>query len=221
MRRKLRALDLYCGAGGVAEGLRRAGFEVTGVDVEPQRHFPFEFVQRSALRLTPKYLRGFDLVWASPPCQAHSALRHMQGAGYASKHKNLIPATRRLLRAAGVPYIIENVEGAPLLDPLMLCGSMFGMRFRGHYLRRHRLFETSMPLRVRLECDHRGKAVGVYGHGQQLRRGTREAYGLAADDARRLMGIDWMPRDRLSQAIPPVYSEYLGRQARRIILGKG
>lgn len=143
----LRALDLFCGAGGASEGLRRAGFEVVGVDVEPQPEYPFRFVLADALTFPLEDVRAqYDLVWASPRCQAFTAYRRRHN--HVRPVENQIPATRARLRATGVPYVIENVPGAPLASPVRLCGSMFGLD-----VRRHRLFETSFPVEVP-SCDH-------------------------------------------------------------------
>lgn len=141
-----RALDLFCGGGGASVGLHRAGFEVVGVDLQPQPEYPFEFHQADALAFP---IEGFDLVWASPPCQAHSTATRDK-----SKHRDLIPATRERLRASGVAYIIENVSGAPLFEPIMLCGSLFDLA-----VVRHRLFETSFPIAQPAHPKHRGSLV--------------------------------------------------------------
>jgi hypothetical protein len=125
-----RALDLFCGAGGASMGLHRAGFEVVGVDACPQPEYPFAFVQADALTFP---LDGFAFVWASPPCQAFTAYKRR--TDHVRPRRNLIPAVRARLAAAGVPYVIENVVGAPLRVPVMLCGSMFGLD-----VQRHRLF---------------------------------------------------------------------------------
>lgn len=155
-----RALDLFCRAGGISEGLRRAGFDVTGVDIldcakaynrgpgNPAHENPARFVQADALTYP---LEGFDLICASPPCQAHSLLRKMTGKEY----PDIIPVTRDRLRSSGVPWCIENVATAPLApESLLLCGSMFGLAVPDGRaeLRRHRLFETSFPVTLRPGC---------------------------------------------------------------------
>lgn len=215
----MNALDLFCGAGGAAVGLWRAGFSVEGVDIKPQKNFPTErglsFAQRDALSLPVAYLRKFDLIWASPPCQAHTQMKTMHNA---REHLDLIPATRALLREAGVPYIIENVVGAPLEDPITLCGTMFGLGVEGADLHRHRIFETSFPV-TPLKCNHNphNATIGVYGgHVRNRRRRPGSASRGVADflpeQGHAAMGIDWMSLVELSEAIPPAYSEYLARE---------
>jgi DNA (cytosine-5)-methyltransferase 1 len=147
----MRLLDLFCGAGGAAEGYRRAGFEVVGVDINPQPHYPFEFIQGDALRMLElcggmQLDKGFDAIHASPPCQAFTAY---QRTGVPSiDHPDLIEIVRWLLRNTGVPWVIENVTGAPLQNPIQLCGTGFGLK-----VQRHRLFETNFPL-MSPGCSH-------------------------------------------------------------------
>lgn len=205
----MRLLDLFCGAGGVAMGYHYAGFEVVGVDVNPQPHYPFEFHQMDALEYP---LDGFDAIHASPPCQGYSRLAAMHPG---KKHPLLIEPVRARLRAAGIPYVIENVEGAPLIDPLLLCGSMFELRVERGDLRRHRLFECSFPV-DQSPCRHRKgvPSVGVYGHGGHSGKHRM----LYKAEAAEIMQIDWMNRDELAQAIPPAYTHYIGHQLRAALL---
>lgn len=208
---RLKALDLFCCAGGASRGLGNAGFDVVGVDVEAQSEYPFAFLRTSALDLPIDFLRTFDLIWASPPCQFATAYRRR--GGNIKPAVNLIPQTRAMLQQAGVPYIIENVEGARehLRDPVMLCGSMFGLD-----VRRHRLFECSFPV-PQPSCDH-----GVWTArfpGATNRKNLRKTvevgvYRIPLEVQRKAMGIDWMSLGKLSQAIPPAYSEYLALAAR-------
>jgi DNA (cytosine-5)-methyltransferase 1 len=200
-----RLLDLCCGAGGASLGYWRAGFDVTGVDNRFQKRYPFAFVQADALEYLREHGREYDVIHASPPCQAHMQLRHWTGRAY----PDLIPAMREALIANGRPYIIENVMGAPLVDPLMLCGSMFdGLR-----VIRHRLFETSVPIYFPPgPCTHPRNAVGRRGN-----EGTREwitvtGHFAGVPKAQKAMGIPWMTQGELAQAIPPAYTEFIGTE---------
>jgi len=200
-------------------GYARAGFDVVGVDIAPRPRYPFQFVQFDAMRLHPSTLAGFDAIHASPPCQGYTALRHAPGAKGAPL---LIDAVRDLLTASGRPWVIENVEEArwAMRDPLLLCGTMFGLGAEGHELRRHRLFEASFPLTAPAPCQHTERPViGVYGGHARRRsskhggRGTRDVWasghrGAAAE----AMGMDWATLAEMSEAVPPAYTEYLGHQ---------
>lgn len=215
-----RLLDLFCGAGGAAVGYHRAGFDVVGVDIARQSNYPFEFHQGDAVQFAYEHGHRFDATTASPPCQVHSDLASVAG----EDHADLIPQTREVLtalhRAYGIPYVIENVEGAPLLDPVTLCGSMFGLGVAGFTLKRHRLFESSVPFTVPPDVCAGRQIVGVYGDGggwtqrggAEQRPTYRGGVKLAVGPARIAMGIDWTNRRELSQAIPPAYTEHLGRQ---------
>ena len=223
----MRLLDLFCGAGGAAMGYHRAGFEVVGVDIKPQPHYPFEFHQADALEYLTEHGAEFDVIHASPPCQAFSAMTNGRWKGRVKNHPDLIEPTRKLLREIGRPYVIENVIGAPLIDPAMLCGTMFGLETEtGNQLRRHRLFETSFPVSLVSTCRHNNySAIGVYGGGQHPRRQShrrsaeRPMYAGTPGDSdfgvtarRKVMGIDWMSGKELNQAIPPAYTEFIGKQ---------
>lgn len=198
---KPRLLDLYCGAGGAAMGYHRAGFDVVGVDLNPQPRYPFEFHQGDAFEYLGRYGHLFDLVHASTPCQRFIGT----GMFDRSKHPDLLTPTRSALIALGIPYVLENVECAPMRADAKLCGSMFGLA-----VRRHRLFESSVLLfKQPRPCDHSTRAIGVYGHP----RGANAKWGRgAAADWPLAMGIDWMSTKELSQAIPPAYTEWIGRQ---------
>lgn len=216
MRVKPRALDLFCGAGGATKGLQQAGFHVTGVDLTPQpRYCGDEFWQEDALLWDMRWLRSFHFIWASPPCQAHTSLRKMHNA---KQHEDLIAPTRELLKATGRPYVIENVVGAPLIDPFTLCGTMFGLKTDcGAELHRHRIFEASFPVTVPAEHRHSGgDVIGVYGGHYRNRKRPggkhRDRRDFTAADGRTAMGIDWMTGEELSQAIPPAYSRFIAEQ---------
>ncbi len=195
--------DLFCKAGGAAMGLHRAGFKVVGFDIEPQPNYPFEFHQADALTVD---LSGFDAVWASPTCQRYSFATRFH-TGVAEKHPDLIEPARSLLLEAGLPYVIENVPGAPIRHDLLLCGEMFGLR-----LHRHRYFEASIPFQGIQHQKHRLKGAR---HNCHIEQGfTRLVAGHYSNfpDACDAMGIDWMARQELTQAVPPAYSEYIGRE---------
>jgi DNA (cytosine-5)-methyltransferase 1 len=190
-----RLLDLFCGAGGAAMGYHRAGFEVVGVDIKPQPHYPFEFHQADALTYP---LDGFDAYHASPPCQAYSVTRNRS-----KDYPDLVGVTRQVLACTCKPYVIENVMGAPLRNPIKLCGSSFLLN-----VWRHRLFESNILL-LRPQCRHKEcppplQITGKLHPTPQHRKPWTLEEGSAA------MGIDWMSWEELTQAIPPAYTEYIG-----------
>lgn len=202
-----RLLDLFCGAGGAAAGYARAGFEVVGVDIKPQPRYPFEFHRADALEFLVEHGHGFDVRHASPPCQFATAYRRRKGVAVGAP--NLIPATRRALLATSGPYVIENVEQAwsHLIDPVRLCGSMFGLD-----VQRHRLFESNVPLRAGW-CDH---SIWTPRFPQATNRTNLRktvevgVYRIPLPVQQQAMDIDWMRLDELSQAIPPAYTEHIG-----------
>ena len=199
------ALDLFCGAGGAAMGLHRAGYEVVGIDIKPQPRYPFQFIQANAMRL-PIDLLQFDFIWASPPCQAYTTAQRIQK----NHHPDLIAQVRKILIASGKPYVIENVPGAPLRRPIELCGSMFGLKTY-----RHRLFETSFPCEQPWHPAHE-LVAGQTKMGRPPKDGEYiQVVGnfSGVDAASKAMEIDWMTRDELREAIPPVYSEYFANEA--------
>ncbi len=204
----MRLLDLFCGAGGAAVGYHRAGFdEIVGVDIVPQPNYPFMFIQADALR-PPVDLGVFDLLHASPPCQRFSSLNQMWNS---REHVDLLSPTLKWFSGQQVPWVIENVERAPLPGPSRLCGSSFGLGTPTAELRRHRLFETSFPM-LGLPCQHgiKDRVIGVYGgHGRDRRR-TVNTQDYSVADRRLAMGIDWMTGKELSEAIPPAYTQYIG-----------
>ena len=215
----MRLLDLFCNAGGAGMGYARAGFEVVGVDLHPQKRYPFAFIQHGALMLDPRFLATFDAIHASPPCQGYTALRHAPGAKGAPL---LIEQVRAMLRATGLPYIIENVEEASwaMESPITLCGSMFGLGAQGCQLRRHRLFESNVGISPPSPCKHDARPViGVYGGHARRRaasaggRGTRDVWeGGHRAAMSEAMGMTWATCAEMSEAIPPAYTEHLGRQ---------
>lgn len=207
----LLALDLFCGAGGASAGLSRAGFKVTGVDIIDQPHYPWPLDFREEDALTTS-LDGFDFIWASPPCQDYSSLK-----GFAThKRGKLIDAVRERLQASGMPWVIENVVGSDLRNPITLCGSSFGLG-----VWRHRNFEMSFPILLTPPCNHAivPKPIDVTGTGgpfKSIRKKIGGGVSRKPDNlphAREVMGIEWMNRRELSQAIPPAYAEFIGREA--------
>jgi DNA (cytosine-5)-methyltransferase 1 len=218
---KPRLLDLFCGAGGAGKGYADAGFEVVGVDVKPQPRYPFVAFEADApdfLRglvagalVLGFYLRDFAAIHASPPCPRYSA-GSTNWNGRPGDHPDLVGPMRELLDATGLPYVMENVPGAPMRNHVQLCGSSFGLR-----VRRHRFFEVNWPLLVP-PCNHWWQAsntnrlrsgyvppenaiVPVYGGGQA---------GFTVEMCREAMGIDWMTTDELNDAIPPAFTEHIG-----------
>ncbi len=197
-------------------GYYLAGFEVVGVDIESQPNYPFEFHQGDALTYP---LEGFDAIHASPPCQAYMDTN--KGGLKEKGHPRLIEPIRERLAASGLPYIIENVEKAPLLEPWRLCGTMFGLR-----VIRHRLFEI-WPRMILLvpPCNHWGTVAagdfaGVYafgGKGHRHGKGIRDPKSNPGPSWSEAMGIDWMTQAELTQAVPPAYCEFLGREFLRRI----
>lgn len=205
----VRILDLFCGAGGAAMGYFRAGFDVVGVDINPQPHYPFAFIQHDCLALDPRFVRSFDAIHASPPCQAYT--RKAANWGRARKnvivHPDLLAPTRDMLDASGLPYAIENVMGAPMRTDLVLCGTMFGLR-----IIKHRQFECNFPVGGLLpECDH----SDVYN--------PWSGKGRSAAEHREAQGTPWIPQcggasrkagvtGDLNNAIPPAFTQYIGEQ---------
>ena len=197
MSNAMRLLDTFCGAGGAAVGYHRAGFEVVGVDVVPQPHFPFEFYQGDALEYIREHGQEFDVIHASPPCQAYSRATAWRGSR--AEHPDLIAATREVLLSTGIPYIIENVQEARALlhRPLMLCGTHFGLP-----LRRHRYFEVPLlGVILTSTCQHRDSDYAHDHGGKQTEAQYRDA-----------MGCQWMTVHEAREAIPPAYTKWLGRR---------
>ncbi len=201
----MRGLDLYCGAGGATRGYQLAGFHMTGVDNRPQPRYVGErFVLGDALEYVSEHGHEYDFIHASPPCQFATRARTIHGR----KHPDLLTPTREALRDIGVPWVIENVPGAPMRKDLVLCGSMFPELRDGDYgVIRHRWFEFGFPVGFLVPlCAHPPVVVSVFGHGGHVYHGVEQW--------RRVMGIDWMSRDELAQAIPPVYTKFIGTQLR-------
>jgi len=214
-------LDLFCCQGGASVGYQRAGFEVVGVDIDPQPRYPFLFRRADALAVLdrlncgqivrfgsasedrPMLLQDFDAIHASPPCQAFTNAQKIQG----NEHPDLIGPVRELLVETGKPWVIENVPGAPLENPVCLCGGMFGLETY-----RHRMFESNVALRVPEHPAHEAKTTKM---GRKPKPGEfMHVVGnfSGVDHARGVMGMPWASRDGLREAIPPAYTEFIGEQ---------
>ena len=206
----MKLLDLFCGVGGASVGYHQAGFEVHGVDLKHGKRYPFTYLRADVLDVLrdEEYINQFDVIHASPPCQTHSITKHLRNAqGKSTSKIDLIPETRQALIASGKPYIIENVPGSPLINPIQLCGSSFGLK-----VRRHRLFESNMPL-IGSICDHKaqGRPIGVYGSlNDEIPKGGKTASTI--DEARKAMNMNWAIWSELVEAIPPAFTKYLGGQ---------
>lgn len=200
----MRALVLYCGGGGGSEGLRQVGFQITGVDIQPQPHHPGQFVQANVLSLDPNWINTFDLVLASPPCQRFS--RGAKQAATSRCHPDLVYTTRLLLQASNIPYVIENIPSAPLHRDLLLCGAMFGLA-----LVRHRIFEVEgFTVPQPHHWQHASDFITVAGNpgGKSHRDG--DAHFGTTSEWRTAMGIGWLPSRLLAEAIPPAYTRWIG-----------
>lgn len=207
---KPRALDLFCGAGGATRGLQLAGFHVTGVDVAHLNYCGDSFGYHDAFEFADRNASKYDFVWASPPCQGRTAYKRRPDHVEPVDTDGSISAIRSILRSAGVPFVIENVVGAPLENPFTLCGSMFGLD-----VRRHRCFEASFPVLVP-QCRHdlqRGDYPQATNRTNRRKTVEVGVWRIPLETQRLAMGIDWMTLEELSQAIPPAYSEFIGRSA--------
>ena len=204
----MKLLDLFCGVGGASVGYAQAGFEITGVDLKHGKRYPFKYLRQDVMTLDVSFLRQFDAIHASPPCQTYSITKNLRIAqGKNTSKVDLIKPVRAMLQSSGVPYVIENVVGAPLIDPITMCGSAFGLK-----VRRHRLFESNVVVKGSM-CDHKrqGRPIGVYGSlNDEIPKGGKTATSI--EQAREAMGIEWAIWSELVEAIPPLYTKSIGKQ---------
>ncbi len=209
--RRLRGLDLFCGAGGASMGYHKAGFEMVGVDINPQPEYPFEFHQADAMSFP---LIGFDFIHASPPCQAFTPLSALPGAGVKNPPVDLVQPLRNLLKVWGGVYVIENVVQARLVDPIRLCGKMFGLK-----LYRHRDFESSVDLVAPRHLPHSELCMRA-GYVPTLERPFMSVHGRNGHNSKEwvrtaaeYMGVPWMTTlNSVCEAIPPIYTSWVGQQ---------
>ena len=217
----MKLLDLFCCAGGAGRGYHDAGFEVTGVDIKDQPRYPYEFIQGDALDYARNHGHEYDAIHASPPCQAYSATKSF----HENQHPDLVAETREVLNGIGKPWVMENVVGAPLEDPMKLDGRHFGITapdVDGVMLKlvRPRLFESNFELRAPdswyPNSDlHTASVYGAGGGWTPRRRDDPERRGgyiPHTDVVKRLLGIDWMTKHELSQSVPPVFAQWVGEQ---------
>lgn len=221
---KPKCLDLFCCAGGASKGYSDAGFEVTGVDVVYHPNYPFRFILANALEYLQNHWREYDFIALSPPCQFGTGIQHLGKArnGSYPVHLNLIPQSQELVLQTGKPYVIENVQGARkyLINPVMLCGTYFGLK-----VYRHRYFESNLPLTTPNHHPHKDSTPSA-GNGKSPKGfisvcGTGGVRGMTnrevLDYWKFAMGIGWMSRAELAEAIPPAYTEFIGRQIIELI----
>ncbi len=220
---KPKLLDTFCKAGGAGYGYSLAGFDVVGIDIQPQPHYPFPFILGDALDILRRMIAGetflasdgkryglkdFSAIHASPPCQAYSSATKNP-----EKHPDLYKPTISILQKSGLPYVCENVIGAPYNHGIFLCGSMFNLSHDGEWLQRHRNFETSFML-FQPQCQHHKKRpITVTGKSfvkevREYEHSRQAPFALAE----KLMGINWMTHNELANAIPPAYTHWLGLQ---------
>jgi DNA (cytosine-5)-methyltransferase 1 len=220
-------LDLFCCAGGCSEGYRKAGFTPYGIDIENQPRYPFPFLQMDALEALDKLDIGEGLIFnngetlykedivafhASPPCQHYSLA--CVAAHTTHKFPDLLPQTRERLKSTGKPWVIENVPNAPMEADFILCGSMFGLP-----IVRHRLFEMFPKcFDLVMCCNHVDAPIGIYGHGTNSWYRRKTGHNASTQDWREAMKIPWMTKAELAEAIPPAYTEFIGKYLMRELL---
>jgi DNA (cytosine-5)-methyltransferase 1 len=211
---KPRLLDAFCCQGGASRGYADAGFDVVGVDLDPQPRYPYTFVQDDAVAFIREHGHEFDVIHASPPCQSYLNLtRANEAMGRNPQHADLIEATREALSATGKPWVIENVPNAPLIDPVRLCGTSFALP-----LRRHRHFESNLPI-TGLPCEHKRFTTPRYWtswrpNGEHRLSTVVQVYGNAGgvEHWPAALGVDWMDRRGMAECLPPAYTQHVGAQ---------
>jgi len=219
---KPKLLDLFCCAGGAGTGYSKAGFDVTGVDLSPQPNYPFPFIQADALKLKDSFLGSFDAIHASPPCQSYSDLAKRNKN--ADKWPRLIEPVREMLKNTRLPYIIENVEGAPLISPMILCGTMFPTL----RVLRHRLFETNFPIEPPAHKPHPkvhtfDRRKSHFGKTNEWKDFVQVTGGgnCTLEAAKDAMGIQWkITKGEINESIPPAYTSFIGRKLIKLLVAQ-
>lgn len=209
----MKLLDLFCGAGGCAMGYWRAGYhDITGIDIKPQKNYPFYFIQDDVFEwCAHNDLSQYDLIHASPPCQRFSIMTPPE---HKDRHPDYIDHTRQLLK--GKRYVIENVKGAPMKNAVMLCGTMFGLN-----IERHRYFECNPEIVFPpVSCNHKPRPVLITGTSKRKENGVRVGENTV-QECRDASGIFWMTRSELDEAIPPAYTEWIGKEICKLITKSG
>jgi DNA (cytosine-5)-methyltransferase 1 len=208
---KMKLLDLFCCGGGASKGYELAGFEVVGVDNQPQPKYRGTFIQADAIEYLIAHGHEYDVIHASPPCQKWS-LASMQHRLKGKDYPDFISVTREYLIASGKPYVIENVPGAPLINPITLCGSMFSAA-NGGQLRtyRHRLFESNLPLTAP-KCHHKWPNAKMGRPAKEWEFIHFVGHYTDAKIVREMLGLEWLSKKEIAQCVPPQYTEFIGRQ---------
>lgn len=210
---KLKLLDLYCCAGGASFGYEQAGFDVTGIDIEPQPKYRGKFIQADAIEYLKANWQNFDAVHASPPCQKHS-MASMQFRLAGKEYADLIAQTRKALIETGLPYIIENVPGSPLNNPVELCGAMFGLRTY-----RHRLFESNFEISVPEHPKHKAKNAKMGRRAKPDEFIQYVGHFSGVKEVGEMTGLTWLGQYELAQSIPPAYTKFIGEQLISLLCG--
>lgn len=211
-------LDLFCAAGGSAMGYHQAGFQIVGVDINHQKNYPFQFIQSDVFDFLDKYhyqiIKKVNAIHASPPCQAYSQTRFINPN---KSYSNLIPKTREYLIKLGIPYVIENVPKAPLINPITLCGTMFSLK-----VFRHRCFESNFYIPPIQHNEHKGKTKNSSLYSDPNSEFICVVGNMfLVSEARKAMEINWMIGKELSQAIPPSYTKYIGKYLMQEVTNNG
>lgn len=203
---KFRLLDLYCCAGGASFGYEQAGLEVVGIDIDPQPKYRGQFIQSDAIEYLRANWQNFDAIHASPPCQKYSK-SSMQFRLAGKEYVDLIDPTRTELIKTGLPYVIENVPDSPLINPIVLCGAMFGLRTY-----RHRLFESNFKIIPPEHPRHVNKNAKMGRRAKPEEFLQYMGHFSGVKTVQDMTGLTWLGQGELAQSIPPQYTKFIGLQ---------